>query len=62
MRRSGPAEVCQPGVPLTYRNVSIYRVSPGGTFDLDNWHGSGGISYTLSAEAGVLVSSRGDIY
>jgi cyanophycinase-like exopeptidase len=62
MRRSGPAEVCQPGVPLTYRNVSIYRISPGGTFDLDNWHGTGGIAYTLSAEAGVLVSSRGDIY
>jgi cyanophycinase len=62
MRRSGPAEVCQPGVPLTYRNVSIYRIGPGGTFDLDNWHGTGGISYTLSAEAGVLVSSRGDIY
>jgi cyanophycinase-like exopeptidase len=62
MRRSGPAEVCQPGVPLTYRNVSIYRIAPGGTFDLDNWHGTGGIAYTLSAEAGVLVSSRGDIY
>jgi cyanophycinase-like exopeptidase len=62
MRRSGPAEVCRPGVPLTYRNVSIYRISPGGTFDLDNWHGTGGIAYTLSAEAGVLVSSRGDIY
>jgi cyanophycinase len=62
MRRSGPAEICQPGVPLTYRNVTIYRIGPGGSFDLDNWHGSGGIAYTLSAEAGVLVSSRGDIY
>jgi cyanophycinase-like exopeptidase len=62
MRRSGPAEVCQPGVPLTYRNVTIYRIGPGGTFDLDTWHGTGGIAYTLSAEAGVLVSSRGDIY
>ena len=62
MRRSGQAEVCQPGVPLTYRNVTIYRIGPGGTFDLDTWHGTGGISYTLSAEAGALVSSRGDIY
>src|SRR5262245_47118661 len=62
MRRSGPAEVCQPGVPLTYRNVTIYRIGPGGTFDLDNWHGMGGISYTLTAEAGVLSSSNGSIY
>jgi hypothetical protein len=42
--------------------VTIYRIGPGGSFDLDNWHGNGGIAYTLSAEAGVLVSSRGDIY
>ena len=38
------------------------RIGPGGTFDLDTWHGTGGISYTLSAEAGVLVSSNGSIY
>ena len=62
MRRSGPAEVCQPGVPLTYRNVTIYRISPGGSFDLDTWHGTGGISYTLTAETGVLSSSNGSIY
>jgi len=62
MRRSGLAEVCQPGVPLTYRNVTIYRISPGGTFDLDTWTGTGGISYTLTAEAGVLSSSNGSIY
>jgi cyanophycinase-like exopeptidase len=62
MRTPGPPEICQPGTPLTFRNVSIYRIGPGGTFDLDNWHGTGGIAYTLSAEAGVLVSSRGDIY
>jgi cyanophycinase-like exopeptidase len=58
----GAPEVCQPGVPLTFRNVAVYRIAPGGTFDLGRWRGSGGIAYTLSAEAGVLVSSRGDIY
>jgi cyanophycinase len=62
LRRSGPAEVCQSGVPLTYRNVTVYRISPGGTFDLDTWTGTGGISYTLSAEAGALSSSNGSIY
>jgi cyanophycinase-like exopeptidase len=62
MRRSGQAEVCSPGVPLTYRNVTIYRITVGGTFDLDTWTGTGGISYTLTAEAGVLSSSNGSIY
>ena len=62
LRTPGPPEVCAPGTPLTYRNVAVYRIGPGGTFDLDTWTGSGGISYTLSAEAGVLTSSRGPIY
>jgi cyanophycinase-like exopeptidase len=62
MRTPGQPEICQPGTPLTFRNVSIYRIGPGGTFDLDRWRGTGGIAYTLSAEAGALVSSRGDIY
>ena len=29
----GPPEVCLPGTPLTYRNVAVYRIGPGGTFD-----------------------------
>jgi cyanophycinase len=62
LRTPGPPEVCQPGTPLTYRNVAVYRIGPGGTFDLDTWRGTGGLSYTLSAEAGVLTSSRGEIY
>lgn len=33
-----------------------------GTFNVTSWTGHGGIAYTLSAENGVLVSSRGDIY
>jgi cyanophycinase len=62
LRTPGPPEVCQPGVPLTYRNISVYRIGPGGTFDLDRWRGTRGISYTLSAENGVLTSSNGEIY
>jgi cyanophycinase-like exopeptidase len=42
--------------------VAVYRIAPGGRFDLLKWKGSGGIAYTLSAEAGVLTSSRGEIY
>lgn len=62
LRTPGPPEVCEPKTPLTYRNVSVYRIGPGGTFDLDTWTGTDGISYTLSAEAGRLTSSRGEIY
>jgi hypothetical protein len=62
LRTPGPPEVCAPARPLTYRNVAVYRIGPGGTFDLDTWTGTGGIAYTLSAEAGVLSSSRGGIY
>jgi cyanophycinase len=58
----GPPELCEPGLPLTYRNVGVYRIGPGNAFDLSRWRGTGGIAYTLTAEAGVLTSSRGDIY
>jgi len=58
----GSPEVCAPKTPLTYRNISVYRVGPGGAFDLDAWAGTGGLAYTLSAESGVLISSRGEIY
>ena len=33
LRTPGPPEVCEPGTPLTYRNVAVYRIGPGGTFD-----------------------------
>jgi cyanophycinase len=62
LRTPGPPEVCEPKTPLTYRNISVYRIGPGGTFDLDTWSGQGGTSYLLSAENGVLISSRGEIY
>jgi len=40
----------------------VYRIGPGGRFDIPKWRGMGGVAYTLSAEAGVLMSSRGDVY
>ena len=53
---------CERGQPLTFRAVNVYRLSPGGSFNLKSWRGQGGIAYTLSVEAGVLSSSRGEIY
>ena len=62
MRTPGPPEVCRPRTPLTFRNVEVYRVGPGDSFDLGLWRGAGGIAYTLSVENGVLTSSRGEVY
>jgi cyanophycinase-like exopeptidase len=53
---------CERGQPLTFRAVNVYRIGPGGRFNLTSWQGEGGIAYTLSAEAGVLKSSRGSAY
>jgi cyanophycinase-like exopeptidase len=62
MRTSRPPERCQPGQPLTVRDVEVYRLAPGGRFDLAAWQGEGGIAYTLSTENGRLRSSRGGTY
>ncbi|MDP9200162.1 MAG: cyanophycinase [Pseudomonadota bacterium] len=62
LRPSAVPERCVPGQPLTFRNVEVYRIGPGGRFDLDDWDGSGGLDYRLDVEAGALQSSRGSIY
>jgi cyanophycinase-like exopeptidase len=62
METTAAPEVCAPGVPLTIRDVKVYRIGPGGTFDIPRWKGTRGIAYTLSAVAGVLSSSNGSVY
>lgn len=54
----GAAEVIAPKTPLTYGNLAVYRVTPGATFDLTQWQGTGGLAYTVSAVNGVVTSSR----
>ncbi len=58
MSASHEPERCEPGQPLTFRNVDVYRLGPGGKFDLGTWTGTGGVPYRLSAEEGRLRSSR----
>jgi cyanophycinase-like exopeptidase len=55
---------CAPKVPLTFRNVDVYRVGRTGTFNLADWTGSGGNAYKVSADSGVLTSTQagGAIY
>jgi cyanophycinase len=64
MRPVGPPEVCQSDVPLTFRNISVYRVAPGGRFDLSSWRGDGGLAYSVSVEKGAVRSTQagGAIY
>jgi cyanophycinase-like exopeptidase len=64
MQAPGAPQLCQAKTPLTYQNVSVYRINAAGTFNLSAWTGTGGISYTVSANAGVLSSTQpgGSIY
>lgn len=64
LRTSAPPEACKPRAPLTFKNISVYRVRAGGTFNVAAWTGSGGTAYSLSAVQGVLQSTQpgGSIY
>ena len=62
LRPTGNPEVCQPGKPITFRNIEVYKIRRGGTFGIKDWSGSGGVSYKLSAVDGKLESSIGTIY
>lgn len=64
MQAPGAPQVCQPGTPLTYDNIAIYRIDANGSFDLSRWSGRGGTAYTVSADAGVVSSTQagGGIY
>jgi len=64
MQAPGAPEVCEPKTPLTYQNISVYRIDSTGSFNLTKWSGQGGTTYTVSAVAGVLSSTQpgGSIY
>jgi cyanophycinase-like exopeptidase len=64
LQAPGAPQVCQPKTPLTYQNISVQRITAGGTFNVVSWKGSGVTSYTVSANAGVLSSTQagGAIY
>jgi cyanophycinase len=62
MTPAGPPATCEPGKPLTTAAIAVYRIGPGGRFNLRAWQGSGGISYELRATEGVLHSSRESNY
>ena len=56
--------VCREGTPLSFANIAVYHAPKGSEFDLKSWSGSGGSSYSLSVEKGVVSSTQngGSIY
>ncbi len=58
LRPSRPPAICKKDVPLTFLDISVYRVPAGGHFDLVAWKGDGGTSYELSVEQGKISSTQ----
>ena len=58
------ADVISMSAVVENDNISVYRINSVGSFDLGRWSGKGGISYTVSADAGLLSSTQagGSIY
>lgn len=53
-------EICKPQMPLTFRNIAVYKAPAGSSFDLRSWTGKGGFSYQLSVERGIIHSTQAD--
>jgi cyanophycinase len=64
LKTPGAPQICKAKTPLTYRDIAVYRIKSGGTFNLTSWSGTGGTGYAVSAEAGVLSSTQsgGSVY
>lgn len=64
LRPTQAPEICEKGVPLTFRNVTVYRVKTGGHFDLTSWTSTEGTAYSLSVVQGKIESTQagGEIY
>jgi cyanophycinase len=58
LRPTQPPQVCKQGLPLTFRDVRVYKVPAGGHFDLASWAGDGGTAYSLSVEHGKIDSTQ----
>jgi cyanophycinase len=55
--RGGP-EACRENTPLTFRDITVYRGPTGSTFDLKDWRGKGGATYSLSVVEGKIQSTQ----
>ena len=58
LRVSTRPEVYKKPEPLTYRNISVYRISGQAIFNLKSWNGAGGTAYEISVDRGTLISTQ----
>lgn len=49
--------LCAKGKALTQKDITVYQVSPAAIFNLKDWKGSGGISYSLGVNEGAITST-----
>jgi cyanophycinase len=61
--RGGP-EVCAANTPLTFRDITVYYGPTGSEFNLKDWKGKGGTTYSLSVVEGKVQSTQknGEVY
>lgn len=52
-----PATVLKQGVPLSFADISVKKVIPGGKFDLHSWSGDS-VDYSLSVLDGAIHSTQ----
>jgi cyanophycinase len=64
MKPTEEPEICEQKKPLTMKGIAVYRGPMASHFDLRSWEGTGGESYTLNVEDGVIHSTQknDDIY
>ena len=58
LKAPGLPQTCKAKTPLTYKNIAVDRIHAGDGFDLVLWQRTGGTSYAVSANAGVLSSTQ----
>jgi len=58
MRPTLAPEICEKGMPLTFRSVSVYRLRTGGHVNLASFTGEKGTAYTLSVHRGKIESTQ----
>jgi cyanophycinase len=60
LRPTRRPKVCKNSQPLTFLEISVYRVPTGGHFNVTSWTGDGGTAYSLSVEEGRIESMQAD--
>ena len=58
LRATQAPAVCEPGKPLSFAGIQVYRIGAGGRFDVKSWRGEGGTSYQLDVVEGAVRSTQ----